>query len=276
MKTPAARRTLLAHSAAAAVALLVLTLPPSTTAQAQQHAASTALSAQQIVERALDTNNLGFQTGEATVTMIIQDVSGSTRERRMLIRGVEENDESRTLVRVLAPAEVAGQSYLFREQSDGEDEVYIYLPALDTGARRIAGRQKSGAFMGSHFSYSDLESRSLRDGHYTRLPDEKLAGFDVFVVDVTPADGDESEDARVRIWIRQSDFIPLRVRFFDAQGNTRRTLFIEELAKNGDETYVRRMSLRPEAGGATTMIIEDLDADAQFDASTFSPQQLAN
>jgi outer membrane lipoprotein-sorting protein len=241
-----------------------------------QSADGESLSGEEIVERSLDTDSMGFQTGDAVMTLIVQDSSGSSRERRMRVRGIDADGQGRTLVRVIAPAEVAGQSYLFREREEGEDEVYVYLPALDTAPRRISGNQKNSAFMGSDFTYADLESRNLRDATYERLEDEQLAGFDVYVVEVTPTDPGERDDAKAKMWIRQSDFIPLRVRFFDEEGNTTRTMFTEELGQDGDQTYVRRMSLRPEDGGGTIMIIESVDFDAELDAGMFTPQELAN
>lgn len=256
----------------ATLLLCVISNPRSAVAQSQ----GDELTGQQIVERSLDTNNVGFRSGDATITLIIQSASGSSRERRMRVRGIEENGLSRTIVRVLAPSEVAGQSYLFRERDGADDEVFIYLPALDTAARRISGNQKNGAFMGSDFSYADLESRSVREGRYRRLDDEELAGFEVFVVDVTPAAGQQSDDARVRMWVRKSDFIPLRIRFFDTDDQASRTMFTEELAQDGDRTYVRRMSMRQADGSATIMIIESLNSSAEFDASMFTPQELAN
>lgn len=262
------------HSRCTVFAAAVVALALSGVAHAQSEVDR--LTGQQIVERSLDTNNVGFQNGDATITLIIQSASGSSRERRMRVRGMEEGGLSRTIVRVLAPSEVAGQSYLFREREGADDEVFIYLPALDSSARRISGNQKNGAFMGSDFSYADLESRSVRDGRYRRLDDEELAGFEVYVVDVTPSPGQQSDDARVRMWVRKGDFIPLRVRFFDESDQATRTIFTEELAQDGDKTYVRRMSMRQADGSATIMIVESLDSNAAFDASMFTPQELAN
>ena len=114
------------------------------------------MSADDIIDRALDTDALGFQTGEVTMTLIIQDEAGESRERRLLVRGMSEGDDSRALVRVVAPAEQAGQSYLFRQNTGGEDDVYVFLPALDDAPRRISGSQKNGSFMGTHCTDADL------------------------------------------------------------------------------------------------------------------------
>jgi hypothetical protein len=58
-----------------------------------------ALSADEIVNRALETDTAGFQTGEVVMSLIIQDASGETRERRMQVRGMTENGYSASALR---------------------------------------------------------------------------------------------------------------------------------------------------------------------------------
>lgn len=260
------RRTL--SSLPLALALLLLA------GAAPGYAQDAALTADEIVERSLDTDTVGFQTGQVVMSLIIQDDTGETRERRLQVRGMREGDDSRALVRVIAPAEQAGQSYLFRENTNGEDDVFVFLPALDDAPRRISGSQKNGSFMGTHFTYADLESRDIRDAAYERLPDENIGGFPVYVVDARPTDGADSEYARIRMWVRASDFIPLRIRFFDESDAVQQTMFTEETAVSGERVYVRRLTLRPADGGATTMIIDDVDFDAEIAASEFTRDNL--
>ncbi|TVQ95855.1 MAG: outer membrane lipoprotein-sorting protein [Deltaproteobacteria bacterium] len=252
--------------AALALVLLLAALPAS--------ADEAPLSAQDIVDRALDTQSLGFRSGEVDMTLIVQDRGGDIRERRLTVRGRSDDDAFRALVRVTAPAEVAGQSYLFRENPGGSDDVFVYLPALDESPRRIAGAQRNASFMGTHLTYADLQSRDLRDATYERHDDERIGRHDVYVIDARPAASTESEYARVRIWIRHGDFIPLRVRFFDARDRERRTMFTEDLGRHNDRLYVRRLTLRPAEGGATTMVIDRVDLDVDVPASEFTPQSL--
>lgn len=252
---------------AAFAGLLALTGAPA-------HAQDPNLSADEIVDLSLDTDTVGFQTGQVVMSLIIQDDTGETRERRLQVRGMREGDDSRALVRVIAPAEQAGQSYLFREHTDGEDDIFVFLPALDDAPRRISGSQKNGSFMGTHFTFADLESRDIRDATYERLADESIGGFPVYVVDARPTDAADSEYARIRMWVRASDYIPLRIRFFDDQDAVQQTIFTEETAVANERVYVRRLTLRPSDGGATTMIIDDVDFDAEIASSEFTRDNL--
>lgn len=235
--------------------------PPEATAE---------LTAQEIVDRSLDTNTLGFQSGDVQLTIIIQDSHGDVRERRLSLRSMQENDLSRALVRVMAPAEVAGQSYLFMENEGSDDDVWIYLPALDDAPRRIAGSQKDQSFMGTNVTYSDMESRDIRDGSYARQPDEEISGFGVYVID---ASAEDSEYSRIRMWIRKTDFVPLRIYFYEGDVEAKR-LFTEQVDNTQGRTYVRRMTVVDNDEMATTFVIEAVDFEADINVSEFTRENL--
>ena len=69
--------------------------------------AAAELTGQQIVEQMLDKEALGFQTGQVSMTLLVKDAGGESRERRLTIRGMQEQGQLRALVRVTAPAEVS-------------------------------------------------------------------------------------------------------------------------------------------------------------------------
>jgi hypothetical protein len=75
--------------------------------------------------------------------------------------------------------------------------------------------------------------------------------------------------------VRTTDFIPLRVRFYDAAGETLKTLFTQETAEHESRTYVRRLMLSMPDGGSTTMVIESVDFDAVVEDAELTPQGLS-
>ena len=233
------------------------------------------LTGQQIVEQMLDKEALGFQTGQVSMTLLVQDAGGESRERRLTIRGMQEQGQLRALVRVTAPSEVSGQAYLFRESAKGEDDFYVFMPALDDAPRRISGSQKNGSFMGTHLSYSDLESRDLKEGTYTRQPDEKVGNADCYRVEVKPKQRSAGQAASTVAWVRKSDMMPLRVRYFDDKGAATKTLFVEQTAVSGGKSYVRRLTIRPASGGSTTRVLDTVDFAVVPAAAEMTPQALA-
>jgi len=228
-------------------------------------------SAQSIIDKAMDRNSMGFQSGLATLDLQIQDAKGVKLDRSLEVRSRKIGERAHTLVKLTAPREVFGQSFLFVE-NEKEDDVWMYLPAFKV-TRRVEGGQKNGSFLGSHFTYADFESRDIKDATHKRLEDEEIGKVPVFVVESVPKQKN-SDYSKVVVYVRQSDYVTLRVRFFDRSNQPVKTLFIRKLDKteNG-QTYAKEMTLQASAGGHTTITIQSL-AEAEIPESLFSREQL--
>ncbi|MGM0555876.1 MAG: outer membrane lipoprotein-sorting protein [Myxococcota bacterium] len=248
------------------VALLILALSLPVLAQD--------MSASDIIDKALETNSLGFNEGEAQMSLIIEDMAGNRRVRKLDVQSKKVDGASRTRVELTAPKELKGQSFLFAENTSGSDDVWMYVPAFKV-TRRIEGSDKDSAFLGSHFTYADLESRGLKDANYKRLDDDEIGEHDVYVIESTPKKGSESEYGKVVAYVRKSDYMPLKLKFYDGSGDEMKTLFVEKLDKtDSGKTFVERMTLRPTGGGFTTIKIGGLDAETDIPDSAFSKGQL--
>lgn len=230
-------------------------------------------SAESIVKRALDQNSTGLQAGVGNMTVMTENKAGDKKKRVLSFKGKGGAAGRRTLIRLLEPEEVAGQAFLFVEVLGGEDQVHWYLPAFGV-TRRIQGGQKRGAFMGTHFTYADLESRDIKDAAHTMLPAEKVGAQDAYVIESKPK-GD-SEYSKVVLYIRKSDDMLLKARFFDASGAESKVLFIEKIDSQKGERYVSQMTLRPKAGGYTRLTVNSIELGADVPDVVFSPQALAN
>lgn len=231
--------------------------------------------AEEIVEEAVERNALGFESGRAQVTLQVFDAEGEQRERKLDVRSRRHQESTQTIMTLTDPAEVRGQAFLFDENPDADDDMWMYVPAFET-TRRVEGDQRRSSFLGTHFTFADLESRDLREADYTDRGDDEIGDYDVHVIEATPEDAEESDYERVVAYIRQDDHIPIRIRFYDRDGDLDKTLFTERLATAGDddETYIERMTLRAEDGGYTTIEIDELDPDADIPEAAFSREEL--
>ncbi len=231
--------------------------------------------AKSIIDAAVDKNATGFQSGIGQLTLTTEDKGGDAKTRKLQVRSKRGDEGQRTMVKLLAPDEVKGQGFLFKEVKDGEDLVYWYLPAFGV-TRRISGEGKKGRFMGTHLTYADLESRDVRDGTYLRRPDEKIGAFEVYVVEATPAKGSDSDYSKVVMYVRKTDKMPLKVKFFDRAGKEDKVIFTEKIDTQGDRTYVKQMTVRPAAGGFTRLTVDAIDFERSIPDVVFTPESLAN
>jgi len=146
--------------------------------------------------------------------------SGATKERRVtrwVLTG--GNDLDKILVRFQAPRDVENTGLLTWEATDGNDDQWLYLPAVKK-PKRIAASGKKNRFMGTDFAYEDLRSEPLRVHAYALLGSEVLDGADCWIVDAKPATERQAADSGYshrKIWIRKDHHVTVKREFFDGQ-----------------------------------------------------------
>jgi hypothetical protein len=101
------------------------------------------------------------------LAMRLFDRQGRVRERALRLTTLRASGArgDRILLRFLAPNDIKGTGFLVWEHPQGEDERFLFLPALGR-VRRIAGAEKQQSFVGSDLSYEDIGGRELDDYTY--------------------------------------------------------------------------------------------------------------
>lgn len=210
---------------------------------------------------------------EMKIAMTLRNRRGETRTRTLYSRSLQEKGLSRTLVRFLSPSDVAGTSFLFVEHKDKDDEQYMYLPALKA-VKRIAGRQKNARFMGSDFTYADLEWRDLDEASYKKLPDERVGKADCFVIDSFPSNK-KSRYSRTTSWIRKKDFVLVRIRFFDKRSKLQKVMFVKAVKKVGGVLMATRIKMTDKRKQHSTFLqISDIKLRPDLSADEFTVRAL--
>lgn len=103
----------------------------------------------------------------AEMRMRLFDRQGRLRERTIGLQALKGagNTGDRTLLRFLYPNDIKGTGFLVWEHPGGDDERFLYLPALGR-VRRIAGEEKQESFVGSDLSYEDIGGRDVAEYAY--------------------------------------------------------------------------------------------------------------
>ena len=132
-----------------------------------------------------------------------------------------------------APADVRNTSFLSYSYSDGKkDDQWIYLPALGR-VRRIASDKSNDSFMGSDFTYDDMGARHPSSDTHKILREEKLQGWDCYVVESVPKEPND-EFAKTISWVIKDELIGLKKEYLDIEGSVVRTLTIDEVSFNNN------------------------------------------
>lgn len=125
---------------------------------------------------------------------------------------------------------MAGTSFLFKEKVGGRDDMWLYIPALKR-TRRIVGKARQGRFLGSDFTYADIEARELKSSSYKREADASIGRFGCYVITATPKASADSQYSKIVAWVRKDNFVAIRLKMFDRQGRLLKKLFVRRLGK---------------------------------------------
>jgi hypothetical protein len=148
-------------------------------------------------------------------TMVLVDPGHAPRIRQMYVyRRDEGKGRTESLIRFVAPPDIAGTGLLTIDYPGDKTDQWIYLPALDR-ARRIASSRKGGRFVGSDIFYEDLRDREVSMDHHRLLRKEKYQGVECDVLESVPVNPDNSVYSKRVSWVYPATLIPLRVDFYE-------------------------------------------------------------
>ena len=180
-------------------------------------AAPSAAEAGLAIAKQNDAANQGFGTERSLMEMTLINAHGDVTTRRMLsevLEGTEEGDKS--LVIFEWPADVNGTKMLTHSKKDGDDQQWLFLPAIKR-VKRISSRNKSGSFMGSEFSYEDLGSQEIEKYTYELIGDATYEGRSVWHMIRIPKDKRSGYTKQV-VWVDKEYHAPLKLDYYDRKG----------------------------------------------------------
>ncbi len=183
----------------------------------------------------------GWTDSKATLEMILKNQHGETSVRKMRLKSMEqENDGDKSLTIFDSPSDVKGTAFLSFSHITGNDDQWLYLPALKR-VKRISSRNKSGSFMGSEFSFEDLTSFEVEKYRYEYVKDEVIDGENCWVVIQYPLDKYSGYKKRI-VWIDQSEYRIRKTDFYDRKDSLLKTLTFSDY-QLFNEKFWRPMNL---------------------------------
>ncbi|HEX7480864.1 MAG TPA: outer membrane lipoprotein-sorting protein [Polyangiales bacterium] len=230
--------------------------------------------ADEIARRLVRSDAFSWEGARTHVRMLLNEENGQSRERVMDILGRRKNGLFQTLVRFLSPQDIAGTAFLMLERDKETSEQYIYLPGLKR-TRRIVGREREGSFMGSDFTYTDMQRIDSRYATNKRLPDEALSGEAAYVLESTLHADAPSSYGRVMTWVRKSDYVALRTRFYDKQDKLVKTLYTRKVKQiDGKPVVVDARMQSQLSKHSTDLFIESVERRDDLSDASFTPAAL--
>ncbi|MDB4940845.1 MAG: hypothetical protein JWP97_379 [Labilithrix sp.] len=211
------------------------------------------LSAREIVEKAIDADSWGRDGIEATARVTVTEKNGQKRELAFEAKSRRYAPPlAKSMLRFSAPADVAGMKFLLVQKNDGDDERTVWMPDLKR-SRRVAAGNRNEKFMGTDFTYADMDRKDIRNGTPVLDADENIGKFPCYHLRVDST-VKEAPYKRVEIWVRKDNLIPLKWVMFDQSGAAARVLVAKELQKRDGKWSITRSVMTDQSSGRTTEI----------------------
>ncbi|MCP4753162.1 MAG: outer membrane lipoprotein-sorting protein [Proteobacteria bacterium] len=179
------------------------------------------------------------QTSSSEMTMVLIDRRGNKRVRQMKSFRKDFGKDTKSINFFLSPADVRNTTFLSYEwdDEDKEDDNWLYLPALRK-VKRISSGNKKDSFMGSDFSYADMNGLELNEWDYTfKKENVKLDGHDCWVIEAVPKKEkrkkviNETGYLKSIVWVRKDIFMTVKSKSFVKKGKKIKYFTASEIEK---------------------------------------------
>jgi outer membrane lipoprotein-sorting protein len=230
----------------------------------------------EIVKRALEHETFGTANSTFHARVILTNADGSAEERVMeaAVKAGEQGTK-KTMFRFLSPASVAGTAFLMIQRPGQRDEQYMYLPNMHVTRRIAVSGDRDKSFMGTDYTYSDLERKTLRDAKHQRLPDENVGSDPCFHILATPPK--DSPYSKQEIWVRKKDELPIRIQMFGRDMKLDKTIFVRRVKSiNGRKVVTDTLTTNARNGHRTEIFLENIEMHSELSDSMFRPAALGH
>ncbi|MCR5731556.1 MAG: outer membrane lipoprotein-sorting protein [Sphaerochaetaceae bacterium] len=162
--------------------------------------------------------------------LTIHSKKGKDRVRNVIMMSKDYGDVEKSVIVFTSPKDVAGVGYLmfnYTEEADGSQKPsdnWLYMPAMKK-TRRIAssGSDSENSFMGTDFTYGDMDDRALSKDDFTLLGSEIVDGVECYKIKCESHDRKEKDPDRIS-YISKSDYTFRKCEYYDRQGTLHRVL----------------------------------------------------
>lgn len=223
-----------------------------------------------------DKRNDGFGDYIADMTMTLRNKHGKESKRQIRSKTLEVSEDGDKSLSIFdTPKDVKGTAFLSFSHKAGDDEQWLYLPALKR-VKRINSRNKSGSFMGSEFAYEDIASHEVEKYSYKHLREEEYNGQLCYVGESYPVDKKNSGYTKRITWMDKAEYRVQKVDYYDRKESLLKTLTI-----SGYQQYLAKYwradsmeMINHQTGKSTSLVWRNYSFQTGLTANNFNSTSL--
>ena len=157
-----------------------------------------------------------------------------------------------------SPDNVTGMAFLSITPVEGDNRMWLYLPALGS-PKEIVAEQRKQSFAGSALSYEDVGGHSFAEKYTAELIREEVLqieskSYDCYVLAMTARPDADADYATVQAWVDKIDFQVLKREGYASDGTLERTVEITTLGEFEGSIVAAELLGTNLADGSTTTV----------------------
>jgi outer membrane lipoprotein-sorting protein len=230
-------------------------------------------------------NRIDADTILTQAKMTLKNRNGRTSER--VLNQYSKDDAAgndRIIIEFISPKPVHGIRFLTINKKSGDDDRWIYLPALGK-IRRVSSSEGGSSFQGTDFSYDDLSStdRDANEDVNSILRSETLAGHDCYVAQSIPKDKNY-QYSKILQWIDKENSMIWKMELYDENGALKKVFEVKKVKdipsvdkSKAGKTYLTPMEsvmTTVRDNTSTTIEVMKIRYDARVPESAFTTRYL--
>ncbi len=227
------------------------------------------------IAKEADKRDNGFGDSKVEMVMTLKNRQGQKSTRYIKTKTLEvRGDGDKSITVFVKPRDVKGTALLTYSHPTGDDDQWLYLPALKR-IKRISSSNKSGPFMGSEFAFEDIGSQEVDEYSYKYLKTEPCSLGQCFVVEQKPNYKGSGYKKRIA-WYGTKEYRLAKIDYFDRKKSKLKTLTYSEYKKYVGK-YWRAHKLHMvnhQNGKSTELVFKNYKFQNGFSQAHFSRNSL--
>ena len=205
----------------------------------------------------------------------IFDRDGHRTRKNFTYRRIGATGNSRTLVVFTDPEEVRGVALLSINRSSVPAAQYIYTPATER-VRNVAPQQRDARFLGTDFTFEDIQQHELDDFQYRLLGSTELIdGRRTYKIEAIPVNPANSQYRSVNYWVEQDTPVIIYAEMYDQQGMKVRVEHASDIRRVSGIWGARHTDIQTVGDGTrTVLVVHGIQFNTGLDERQFTPEAL--
>jgi hypothetical protein len=234
------------------------------------------MSEQDVMQKNVANDDCIAESSDITMKLITKNGSERVRKVTQLSKDLS-NTTKGTLIKFLYPADVKNTGLLTLEEIGKEDDVWLYLPALKK-SRRISAGDKTDNFMGSDFTFEDLDKEDVAQCSYKLIKKEQINGSDCYVIEAVYNNEKrmkESGYSKRILWIQADNYVTAKAEFYDKKGILQKIMSAEDIRKLDTKWRAHKVTMKTlKTNNETVLLYDNVVIDGKVDPEMLTKRAL--